>query len=100
MLVTKTRHEREVKLLNDQLQMMQYGYESRIQALQEQIADLRQFVFSPTRANDIPAAHYEADQIMTQNEPKLPTEEELQETEDAMRERDRLFSGNYDEVIV
>lgn len=78
--------------------MLQKEHKKQVDLLLEQVADLRSLVFSPTRANDIPPVQAEADSIITQNEPFV-SEEETKEIDDALRERDRLFAGSYDEVV-
>jgi hypothetical protein len=81
----------------EQQEMLRQGYLARIGALEAHIDDLRKLVFSPTRADVIPAAHEEADLVITQNEPILPSEDEMRAQDDILREKDRIFSGNYDE---
>lgn len=102
MLMTKRAHLAHTSLLERQIEWLKESHEREISALLAQIADLRSFVFSPTRANDIPAALAEADAVLTQNEPHVPeaqTDEE-KEIDNELRERDRLFSGNFDEIIL
>ena len=95
MFISRSRHEEAIRLLQEQIVAIQEGHRREVTALVEQIADLRSLVFSPTRANDIPAVHAEADHIITQND-SPPDEEDSNKIEHALRERDRLFSGEYE----
>lgn len=90
MFVSKKTHNQFVKLLTEQ-------YEARIAALQDQISDLRRMVFTPTSATEIPLVAREADAIITGNSdvPKLPNEQELEDT----FEFNRIISGDYDNAM-
>lgn len=104
MFILKSTHLKICQELSqaslDQQAMMREGYLSRVLALEDHISDLKKLVFSPTTANYIPELHEEADKILTQNEVYIPTDEELKEADDILRERDRLFSGSYDEIAI
>ncbi len=88
MFISKRLHAEIVELLTS-------SHEMRVAALQDQIQDLKKLVFSPTKAHDIPAHQVELDQVLTQNEPKLPTDEEVNTIENELRERSLILSGEY-----
>jgi hypothetical protein len=95
MFISRSRHEEAIKLLQEQIVAIQDGHRREVTALAEQIADLRSLVFSPTKASEIPVVHAEADSILTQND--APPEDDNTVIEQALRERDRLFSGEYED---
>lgn len=104
MFVSRAKHQSEISSFVSQLEELRAqhatrvadlcrGYEMKIAALEDNIADLRRLVFSPTRPDFIPAEQQEADAIITQNEPNV---QDADEAEEALRERDRIFAGSFD----
>lgn len=86
MFISQSRHTELVRVLTEQ-------YESRLSELQNQISDLRRLVFmpNPTRAETLPVR--EANAVLDGHE-VLPMADE--ETEERVREINRLISGDYD----
>ncbi len=98
MFILKSTHKAIVSLLEAELKTTVSGYETVCRQYEARIQDLQKLVFSPTRATEVPEIQAEADSIITQSEPILP-EDELEEIDEALRERDRLFSGHFDGVL-
>ena len=92
MFVSKAYHASVTRLLEENIRNLQEAHQREVAALTERIADLRSLVFSPTRADIIPEVQLEADSIITQNDPGMD-----EEADEELRERDRLFSGAYED---
>ena len=92
MFVLRSTHREMIKTLCDQ-------YESRISQLQDQVSDLRRMVFSPTSATQIPLVHLEADAVMSQKEEAFEVDaNEADKLAFLLREQDRIFSGEHEDM--
>lgn len=78
------------------MQDQERHYLFTIETLKDQIKDLRQMVFSPTSATQVPLVSLEADAILNQQDsPVKLTAEEQARLDDIESEANRILSGNY-----
>lgn len=76
------------------------AYYEHIKSLEQHIEDLKALVFSPTSAKDIPLVHLEADAVISQRDEVMEvSQEEAAKQDFILRERDRIFSGSYEDQI-
>lgn len=90
----KKQHESE----KEELRVL---YFTHIKTLESHIEDLKRLVFSPTSASDVPLVHLEADAVMNQRDEilEVPVSKEKKEEYDfILRERDRIFSGEFEDL--
>lgn len=98
----RSTHQLAVQMYKQKLEDSQIRYavlESYYKHIQDlhadQISDLRKLVFA-TSQHDVPETLVEADKVLTQNQ-DMPFPDEITDFES--RERDRLLSGGWDEVL-
>lgn len=82
---------------DERLELVTSGYEARITQLESHLKDLRSLVFTPTSLAPTPEM-LEVDQVLTPVN-DAPIYNASKEADDILRERDRLFSGHYDEAV-
>lgn len=102
-LLSKT-HTALVKVLESrhaiEKEELRQLYHAHLQTLEARVDDLKALVFSSTSASNIPLVHLEADAVMSQKDEVTEIdEEEVQKQDFILRERDRIFSGSYDEEM-
>lgn len=91
--------ELELRHLAEKEELRQL-YHSHLQTLEARVEDLKALVFSQTSASNIPLVHLEADAVLSQKDEVTEIdEEEVQKQDFILRERDRIFSGSYDEEM-
>ncbi len=97
MFITKRRHQEILKLHEISAFQQQAIYEHHVEALKEQISDLRKLVFPTNVASEIPKEARELDAVISGSEkPPELSESELSKMLAGAREMDLIMSGNYD----
>lgn len=71
-------------------------FNAHMETLRDQIRDLRQLIFSPTSATQVPLVALEADAVMSQQEVEIRLTLKEQEALEAIEsEASRILSGEY-----
>lgn len=102
MIIRSSTHNAAIKSLQDkheaEKEELRQLYFAHLQTLEARVEDLKALVFSPTSSSNIPIVQLEADAVFNQRDEVLEIDKEEMEKQDfVLRERDRIFSGSYDE---
>ena len=97
MILLRSTHQALLASAEEVRKVERHQLEAQISQLRDHIKDLRSLVFAPTTSQPTPVAR-EADAILTPVNDS-PVIEYSEGAEDELRERDRIFSGEFEEVI-
>lgn len=106
MFVTKSYHLSVVSKLEERVKSLEAAheltiglYQDMVRHFEEQNSDLKRLIFTPV-VREIPFESREADAAITCSEkPVDMSEADYVTAIEGIREADRIFSGNYDEVV-
>lgn len=101
MILLRSTHDKRVRELHAQYELVVGQYEARIADLKQQISDLQKLVFPKNDEKEPPLLVLEADAVISASDkPSGISEEEHNRLLEESREADLLFSGNYDTDLV
>ncbi len=99
MLVLKSTHKAMIAALEEAHKADCHQFESRILELHNHPESLKRLVFAPVNP-PVSEIAYEADQVITPvNDAPVISQEEADKADFILRERDRIFSGEWDQNV-